>query len=363
MVSNLRIEVIDSQVGLSKLKNDWNDLLKKSRINNVFLTWEWISAWLKCFLNHRRKLFVIAVYSHGELLGAAPWYIEAYRLMGLNAKRIVTLGNPEGDADYLDVIIRKEKEKEVTHCIYDFLFKDAMTKWDLLTFTDIPAESLFLLYYLQQIENAGKYVEVSQGSFCPIVQLPTDWKSYISTLSSNRREQFNRHMKVLNGYGHVDYVCNNQKEEIEVNLAEFFSLYEKAWGEKTNVIKMLIDAYCGIVNSDTLRVELLKVDGRVAAGMVNLRYDKKLFMYLMATDKELVPKISVGNLLVGLSIKQAVEEGFEIYDFLKGVEQYKFHWANTGKRSLNVISYRGGSASSAVCIRNIIKNFGKVLLR
>ena len=37
-------------------KYEWNNILKKSNNNNIFLTWEWLSTWFKYFGTNKKCL-------------------------------------------------------------------------------------------------------------------------------------------------------------------------------------------------------------------------------------------------------------------------------------------------------------------
>lgn len=85
-----------------------------------------------------------------------------------------------------------------------------------------------------------------------------------------------------------------------------------------------------------MQIDMLISDRSKIACFYQLRYQDNLFGYLMVTDKSFNPKLSVGNILLGLCLENAISEKISIYDFLKGTEAYKFHWTNQGRSSLNL---------------------------
>ena len=88
-----------------------------------------------------------------------------------------------------------------------------------------------------------------------------------------------------------------------------------------------------------------------------------MFQYLLATDKTAYPKVSVGNLLIGLCLQQAITEHIAEYDILRGSEDYKFHWAVGGRRSLNVRLYQRGLPGGVLIALRSLTAFLKVLVR
>jgi CelD/BcsL family acetyltransferase involved in cellulose biosynthesis len=54
-------------------------------------------------------------------------------------------------------------------------------------------------------------------------------------------------------------------------------------------------------------------------------------------------------------IKQAIEKGLREFDFLRGVEPYKFHWTKSARKYMNVIIVKKGLCSGLRL--NIIRAF------
>jgi hypothetical protein len=86
-------------------------------------------------------------------------------------------------------------------------------------------------------------------------------------------------------------------------------------------------------------------------------------MLLMAVDHGFDRGISIGNIVVGMAIEQAIAEGVATYDFLKGIEDYKFHWANSGRRSLRLNCYGKKPAPLVWMTGYFLESFVKVLSR
>lgn len=362
-MNNLKIEIIGSSEDWKRLSGAWNDLLNKSGSNSIFLTWEWLYAWAASYLKENRHLFIIAVYNHDALIGIAPWYIHHTKYKLFSMRQIEFLGSPEAGSDYLDVIAKRGKEREIAARLYEFLFGEARSAWDSLLLTDIPSPSLFLLHFLNKIANAGKYAEIQQSSFCPVVSLSPSRKKFISSLSSNRREQFRRHLRLLKSHGKIEYRTFSG-QEINRALSDLFTLYRDISGHYKQSLHQFIKHFVLHCNGrNWLQIDFLSVDGRNIAGLLHLRYNGELGMFLMAVDKAFNPKISIGSVILGLSIQRASEQGEGRYDFLKGHESYKFHWAHEGRASLSLFLAQRRLSSLIFSTERFIKYTGKMLLR
>ena len=365
MPDKYSVRLIESMEEWGRMSEDWNELLRESKSNTIFLTFEWLHTWAECFLAPDRKLLVLAVYEKDNLVGLAPWCVRSLRSFGLKVKQIEFLGTPEMGSDYMNLIIKSGKEKEVTDHIYSFLFNENPRLWDSMALDDIPCDSLFLLHLIEKVRSYGKHIVIQEGSFCPIAVLPDSWEDYFRKVSANRREQFSRHYRLLQQQGKVNYETIVQGVDKGFNLDRFTSLYRVWWGKKQGeqfyIHLKKFSERC--TSQSWIQMDFLSVDGRDVAAMLHCRYDKALLMYLMAVDKAFNEKISIGNILVGLCLEKAISNGISTYDFLKGNEAYKFHWANSGRRSLTVKFYQRHLSSLGKLSVELAKDFARVLLR
>ena len=76
-------------------------------------------------------------------------------------------------------------------------------------------------------------------------------------------------------------------------------------------------------------------------------------------------KYSVGLVMTGLTIQRAIEERAKEYDFLRGDERFKFHWAvearELGRFELYPPGARGSLWDHAMRWRGVVRSIGRRL--
>ena len=359
-MSSLDVTVLDKLDDFLSMASVWNQLLSESRSGSFFLTWEWLFSWAECCLGENRCLFILAFYEKDLLIGIAPFYIEKIKLGLFSSREIHFLGTPEAGSDYLDVFTQKGKEKEVANALYDFLMNEGASGWDQIKLQEIPANSLFLLHYMNKINAKGKYFEITKSSCCPIANLKPTFNEYFDDLSPKRKQRFNQKTNILNRHGSVSHeVFNDLSDHV---IDNFFELYEKNWSSRY-VRSILLNLQKRQGSEKNIQVDMLSVDGQPVAGLFFVKYKNVISQYLMASDKTFLPKASVGNILIGLCIKNAISNGFETYDLLKGEADYKFHWATNSKVNMQLYFWQKRPIAVVTALARLTRYAGKLLLR
>lgn len=357
------VDWIQDLDGLRKLAAVWDSLLEDSQSMTVFLTWEWLETWAECFLKDGRTLFVLCVRRGGKLIGVAPWYVERVRRGVLTVREVRFLGSPESGSDYLDVILLRGKERVAVEALYRFLFGPGRHGWDELRLTDVPAESLFLLHFLHVVEDHGKFAELRRHAYLPQIALPDTTDTFFASLSSHRRRRVRQEVQRLTEGGFDHVTCRD--EEVENGLVRFFTLYDAKSGYRDGpkLARFLRALRTRDDAKGWVQVELLTVGGRDVAALLYLRFGRRISVLKMVSDKKFSRSVSVGNLLVYMSIGQAISGGIGCYDFLKGDEEYKFHWAKGGKVTLSVLLAQRGWKPQLLTVYRLVKYAAKVVLR
>ncbi len=92
------------------LREKWNNVLKKSKDDNIFLTWEWLSTWWKHY-GKEGKLIILLAEDKNEIVAIAPFMYSVCRLLEFKLRKIEFMGT--GHTDYCNFILAKRKAESL----------------------------------------------------------------------------------------------------------------------------------------------------------------------------------------------------------------------------------------------------------
>jgi CelD/BcsL family acetyltransferase involved in cellulose biosynthesis len=309
----------------SELKSEWNELLHRSMANRVFSTWEWQSTWWEAY--HPGQLWVIVCRDEtGRMLGIAPWFIEDNPKRG----RVIRSIGCVDVTDYLDVIVDKDCTTPILDCFASYLAAHS-NRFDLLDLCNIPEHSPTYEHFPKILQNHGFSVEVKQQEVCPIIQLPGDWESYLSMLDKRDRHELRRKLRIADAAPEgVDWYIVNDSHDLNTELDKFLSLMAASDPQKAEFLRdsKNVAFFRAIVpiayQNGWLQLCFLTVGGQPSATYFNFDYERHILVYNSGLDPARFGHLSPGIVLLAYNIRYAIENGYEIFDFLRGNEAYKY---------------------------------------
>ncbi|MGB9678837.1 MAG: GNAT family N-acetyltransferase [Thermoanaerobacteraceae bacterium] len=334
-VSEVNVVIVKDLKGLLMLKEEWKDIEKSSEIY-PFNTFEWVTNWWE-FFGINKKLWILNFYKGDFLIGIAPFMIT-YGEMGLLAKRIKFIGS--NNSDYLDFIVREGYES----IFYKSLFNFLENKMDIFTVLDLEhiPESSKLFSFLTDNKLDYKY---DVQDICPYVMLPESWDIYINSLNGKFRRNLNYETKRF--FKDYDGTFSNVTDikNLNYSMDKLIELHQARWKKKhmpgvfysNKVRKFHKKVAKDMLLNRRLSLFELKDKDKVVSSLLSYHVNKKRYYYISGYDLD-YDKRSVGTIMVGLAIKKSIEEGDEIFDFLRGDEDYKKNWTLSKKRNIRFIA-------------------------
>lgn len=357
----VNIEVIKDKSQFAALKENWNALLKDSVSASVYLTWEWLYTWWEVF-HDNRELSILTIRDNGLLVGIAPLLVRHFKYFRLlPSKRVEFLGTGEDEKDevcsnYMDFIVSKDR-KDVRGVIFDYLAnKLSSGEWDELVLKTMPETSATLNtiseYFSRNKEIAAqlKY-EIVNHSECAVINLPEHWDTYLSSISKSWRNQINRGRKEILSKGTVDCELITESDKLSLAFDEFISIHQKRWQDVgrpgifsskkfTDFHKKVLGLFA---DKKWVRVRLLKCNGKTIAASYTFNFNKTIYFYSPAYDRDFKTKIGIGLIERSYDIEDAIKYGCIYYDFYKAKEGgYKWHLAKDKRVVCDIYIFRKG---------------------
>lgn len=323
------------------LAGRWNTLLASSASDTVFLTWEWCEAWWKNY-GGGRELSVWAVWDQEELIAIAPFFVDVVRRWGSRWQALRLIGDGSNDSDYLDCMIRRGREKEVTAALVRVLAAN-QEDWDWLEFHGTPAASPCLAAVLECAREQDWRFSCEPIP-CATLPLPRRWEEYLKSLQPRFRSKVRSGLHLMQErFRSVPRACNTP-EEIESWLPVLFDLHARRWqtreqsGVFTGAAKRSFyrDLSVAALPRGWLAFHRLEWGERPLALQYGLMYNNR-FHLLQEGYEPAFAQLRPGLVLRAFLLRTWMEQGIEEYDFLAGTALHKMDWGAQIKQSARLV--------------------------
>ena len=328
----LSVTVVDDIQGFSALEHEWRELLQSSGSDNPFLTWEWLHAWWAHF-GRPGSLRLIVVRSGDQLVAIAPLRLAVPRFRVF--QRLEFLGTGEAGSDYLDLIVRRGHEAEALRSMADCLQARKLT----IRLMHLPPASL-AAQLARQLADRAWATSSSDDGVCPIIDLRGHtFDSFLATLGASHRANVRRRLRAIERQFAVrfDEITGSTERLATLGaLAEFHAIRYAGRGGSTAFSTPAVRAFHEAATQEALargwlRMYALRLDGQLAAVMYGFNYGSRFYFYQHGYD-ERFSSLSVGLVLMALTIRTAISEGALEFDMLWGTEPYKSLWTHETRR-------------------------------
>jgi len=350
------VEIISTVTKFDELSEEWDELIEEADVH-IYQTFEWLRVWWKYF-GSGKELHIIVFRNDARLIGIAPMFIDNFSIMGKNICRCLRfIGSkvmqPKGGvfsaelafSDYLSLIIRPGFEKVVTRTFHNYIIKHSHLFEEVL-FEEVPEDSSLLRHFSTGEKSIGWGVTVDNASVCPLINLPKSWDEFLADLSSNARYQIRRFVRSITEKGIFEIHTANTTEEVKEAFGNLVVFHQDRWNNlgqpgifmDERVLNFFKEVTLKLHKRDWLLMKTIKVDNKCVA--VDLLYDFKGTIYMVQRgfdDNSEYKSDSPGSVLLYYVIKEAIENGHKVYDFLRGEEKYKKRTANHLAQNRNIL--------------------------
>lgn len=317
------VALLDSDAALLALAPEWEALWRRVPGAPPFASPAWLLPWWRHFGTGAPRVAIRR--TEGRLSGVLP----LYRLDEPDGRKLLPIG--AGITDHLDALL----EPGVTvgpllQAALDHARADGVGVCDLI---EVPPGSA-----LHGVAPVGWHAAWSDGQPCPVLTLPTTVAGLADTVPAGmlRKLRMNRNRAARAGGFTIEAAG---RETGQALLSELVRLHQARWtaqGERGALADPAVlgfhrDATPGLLETGMLRLQVLRIEGAVAAACYALLAGRgRILFYLSGFDAG-QSFVSPGTLLMAAMLEQAIGESRREADFLRGRESYKYAWGGVDR--------------------------------
>jgi CelD/BcsL family acetyltransferase involved in cellulose biosynthesis len=321
----MQITLLDTPTAWEQIAGPWNDLLARSATDVPFLRFEFLMAWWATMGGGEwpdgELRIAVAREADGSLAAAAPLFTTL-----ASPGTLFFVGTSE-IADYLDLLAPPSALDRFADSLLAAVGRGSLASIDTLDLWNVLETSPSIPALTRAAAAAGWSIERERLKPCPLVSLEGGWEAYLQRLDKKQRHELRRKMRRVAQAPDARFHRASAGDSLAQDVEDFLGLMVFD-GDKRRFLTPAMHAMFHALALDAarggwLRLELLKVAHRPAAGAFCFDYGGRLLVYNSGMDPA-YHSLSPGWALLGRLIQSAAEEEKTAVDFMRGDEDYKF---------------------------------------
>ena len=357
----------------------WNHVLAGSAADPLFLSRQFQEAWwctFCCNPSASCQLALLLLREGGTLVGVAPFYLsvvddaawaeETSRAAGWRrivaraaaqadpavdlpegrtaagaaaatdaeppqaaprtGERVIRLVGGVAVADYLNIIAPLGRECEAWTAVLAYWARRA-ADWDVLDLHSLPPAAACAARCAAATSHGTVWCGVEET--CPALALPAAWDDYLAALGKKDRHELRRKLRRAESYPDpLTWKIVNKGPELAAALETFIALHRRSDEAKARFMTPVMEMFfhrvlTALGPTGRLEVATLYADDHPVAAYLSFREAARLLLYNSGYDPR-YGGYNTGFALLVYRIQQAIEEGVQTFDFLRGDERYKY---------------------------------------
>jgi CelD/BcsL family acetyltransferase involved in cellulose biosynthesis len=331
------IDVVFSEDPRDFQRRDWSDLVRADPAGTIFHTPDFLKLYWEEFGEGPEHLLL----AFGEDDAGAQVAAAAFELIGDTLR---FLGGTEV-TDYMGPVGTPDARAGFAHELWAGLL--ARDDWREADLRGLHENSAWLSELREAAAGHGLEVEATddQNGVAPVLDLPSTWDEYLAQIPSKLRHEIRRKAKKLEAETGAFRIETATEETLLPLLDRFVELHRMSEGPKGVFMvpgmeiffRRLGQTFC---EQGVFRLSFIRVREELAAGTIGFSFDGTYSLYNSAFDRKW-QQLAPGMVLVAEDIRQAIEEGSAVFDFLKGDYAYKYRFGARKRLVKRLVVPRG----------------------
>lgn len=293
----------------------WENILSVSPSSHVFYTPSMVFAWIDTYIKIRKikPLFIWGTTPDGNEV-FFPLVIWHKNWKNCFVKSIIPVGY--SDYDYHDPIFK-------------FIPENINTFWDNL-FTVLKKHDYDTIDIVGIRPNViGSSIKWKKDEICPFLDISkfTSESELMSFFKTKLRGDIRRQIRRLEEQGKLEFVVYNDITEVNNTFVDFMHNHSLKWPNSYKAPDFHKNIITYGLNDRVVHFSSLNLNNKPIAWHLGFQYNNVFYYYMPAGNPDF-SKYSPVKIHLFYLITNAIKERFNIYDHLRGEENYKDGWSD-----------------------------------
>jgi len=332
----VNVQIIEGAESISEFGEHWDDLFDRAVDAPPFLSRPWVSTFIQEGKIKGTPLFILA-WCGTKLVALFPLAVRKY----LTAKIAVPIGT--GIPSYLGLLL-DPGYRSVTEDIADIITSKRV--FDVYYSEDLSSEDFATNDLLDKLAKKGCSRQQVSRNPCCYVQLGCSFDEYFrNNASSKSRQNLRRRERRLFENGNVKvehYAVGEVTPEVLLRIA---GIEQQSWLKRRGAAvleqRFYQELLLKMAQAGFGHVWLMTIDSEDAAFEYVFIVHKRLQFGFRAFKLKYSSSVSIGQILMMHTIRDACSNGVLSMDIGHGEADYKRFWAKDSYRVDRVVAGRG----------------------
>lgn len=344
VVAIMKFEVFSSLDEFAALRDEIEAHLKNFP-ESFFYSPGWLIPFQKVFGTGMEFRHVIGRDPQGKMTGSAHLSIVRTPFLRVLRQRVVALMGTRAavSPEHLDLPIRPEAWDQW----FDFLEKQIagdMGRCAFALFDSVAEHAPFIEAWTARLRDRGFRVVREEQDVCPYFDLPESYQALLDGYSANMRKITRRTLRRAGDQ--VRMADHTEIGDVETVLSEARRLHTLSRGKKGDAGSLGRSGYMefhrelirSLSHGDALYMKFLVSAGTPIAYRHGFLVDGVYYDYQTGYDPA-HERLRPGFVILALVVEDLIRRGVRRFDFLRGDEPYKRHWASKDRRSYRYLIF------------------------
>lgn len=321
----MKLQTVKNISELLAYQQEWIELSRTSA-KSIFQTPGWVLPWWQIF-GADYRLHCVAAFEGNTLVGLAPLMIKHEG----ETRVLQFIGTPLND--YNAFLCRQDRAAEIGQAMFAYLCEGS------------PRYDCFAVESIETFERAlGVVPDLTSGVVrmrderyepAPLMPLPNTWADYEATLTKDRRNSYRYLRRRLWRDVAPEFTVLTQPAEILAHIEQFEDKRIKSWIYRERLAEILdliktkeFFAFLKLFAAQLpatggLQFGVVRKGDEVLASGLYFCAAGRMMKYMQSWDHTYA-QFSPGTVLDLLMVEHAIAQGYSVFDFGRGNEEYKY---------------------------------------